>query len=128
MDTPDDRKYAKEHEWALVEPDGTVRVGITEFAQDELGDVVYVELPSIGDKVLLAQKMGEIESVKTVSDLYSPVTGVVLEVNGALLGTPELVNQEPYEKGWMVRVRAENAGELDGLLNAAQYDGLFGEH
>ena len=128
MDIPDDRKYAKEHEWALVEPDGTVRVGITEFAQDELGDVVYVELPSVGDKVLHAQKMGEIESVKTVSDLFSPVTGVVLEVNGALLGTPELVNQEPYEKGWMVRVRAENAGELDGMLNAAQYDELFGEH
>ena len=128
MDTPDDRKYSREHEWAQVEPDGTVRVGITAFAQDELGDVVYVELPSVGAEVHQSQQMGEVESVKTVSELYCPVSGEVLEVNGELLHSPELVNQEPYGKGWMVRVRVADAGELDSLLDAAQYQELTAEH
>jgi glycine cleavage system H protein len=124
MDLPNDRSYSKEHEWALPQPDGTVLVGITEFAQLELGDVVYVELPKAGAQVAQFKQMGEVESVKAVSELFSPLSGEVVEVNTALKDTPELVNESPYEKGWLVRVKPANPAELDALMDAAAYGAL----
>jgi glycine cleavage system H protein len=124
MDLPNDRSYSKEHEWALPQPDGTVLVGITEFAQHELGDVVYVELPKASAQVAQFKQMGEVESVKAVSELFSPLSGEVVEVNTALKDTPELVNESPYEKGWLVRVKPANPAELDALMDAAAYGAL----
>ena len=125
---PDDRKYTREHEWVVSE-DGsdTVLVGITHYAQDQLGDVVYVELPAVGDPVGYLAKMGEIESVKAVSDLFSPVSGAVAEVNGRLAQEPELVNNDPFGDGWMLRVSMSDAAELDQLLDAAAYDEYIGQ-
>jgi len=121
MPSPSDRRYTKEHEWVRVQNDlGTV--GITDYAQDQLGDIVYLDLPSPGAQVKQLEKLGEIESVKAVSDLYSPVSGEVVEVNQALIDRPELVNQSPYEEGWLVRVRLADPAEVDNLLTAAQYD------
>ena len=121
---PDDRKYTKEHEWVKVEDAqrSQALVGITEFAQDQLGDLVYFELPQAGASVQLMEKMGEVESVKAVSDLFSPVSGQVLEINTELLDHPELVNDDPYEKGWLMRVIMSRAAELDDLMSAADYD------
>jgi glycine cleavage system H protein len=124
MEVPKDRRYSKEHEWALVEQDGTVRVGISEFAQHELGDVVYVELPQVGGQVKQFQQMGEIESVKAVSELFSPVSGEVVEVNADVVKSPELVNTDPYGQGWLVRVKVADAGEVTSLLDATQYESL----
>lgn len=124
MPVPADRRYSKEHEWALVQDDGSVLIGITEFAQHELGDVVYVELPKVGDKVAQHTQMGEIESVKAVSELFSPVSGEVVEINGGVKSKPELVNENSYEQGWLVKVKPDNAAELDNLLSAADYDAL----
>ena len=126
---PDDRKYTQEHEWALLEPAdaGTVLVGITHYAQDQLGDVVYLELPEVGATVGYLAKMGEIESVKAVSDLYSPVSGAVTEVNARLAHEPELVNNDPFGEGWMLRVRITDPGELDGLMDAAAYGEYVGQ-
>ena len=121
MEVPADRRYSAEHEWALVEDDGTVRIGISEFAQHELGDVIYVELPKVGARVKQKDQMGEIESVKAVSDLFSPVTGEVVEVNAAVKDKPELVNEDPYNGGWLVKVKPDDAGELDGLMDSAAY-------
>lgn len=118
---PDDRKYTKEHEWALLDAAGVALVGITHYAQDQLGDVVYVELPAVGAAVAHLAKMGEIESVKAVSDLYSPVTGAVAEVNARLAREPELVNSDPFGDGWMLRVQINDPAELDSLLDAAAY-------
>ena len=125
---PDDRKYTREHEW-VVSQDGsdTVLVGITHYAQDQLGDVVYVELPGVGDPVGYLAKMGEIESVKAVSDLFSPVSGEVAEVNGRLAQEPELVNNDPFGDGWMLRVSMSDRAELDQLLDAAAYDEYIGQ-
>ena len=126
MASPTDRRYTKEHEWVCVEDDvGTV--GITDYAQDQLGDIVYVDLPSPGKEVKQLDKLGEIESVKAVSDLYSPVSGEVVEVNQELMDRPELVNQSPYEEGWLVRVRLSDPAEVDNLLTAEQYDELIAE-
>ena len=125
---PDDRKYTREHEWVVSEAGGgTALVGITHYAQDQLGDVVYVELPAVGDAVGHLAKMGEIESVKAVSDLYSPVSGEVAEVNGRLAQEPELVNNDPLGDGWMLRVNMSDPSELDGLLDAAAYDEYIGQ-
>lgn len=120
---PDDRRYTKEHEWALEE-DGRVRVGITHFAQDSLGDIVYVDIPGPGTEVSANQPFGEVESTKSVSDLYSPVTGVVVERNSALDEAPELVNQDPYGKGWMVLIEPTDRAEVDALLTAPDYQAL----
>lgn len=117
---PEQLKYTKEHEWLRVEGDAGV-VGITDFAQDQLGDVVYVELPAVGSRVEAGQIFGTVESVKTVSDLYSPVTGEVIEVNAALEDSPELVNSDPYGQGWMLKVRLADPGQVAGLLDAAGY-------
>jgi glycine cleavage system H protein len=124
MDIPANRRYSKDHEWALVESDGSVRVGITDFAQHELGDVVYVEVPAVGTRVSQGKQMGEIESVKAVSELFSPVTGQVTEINPQIKTNPELVNSSPYEGGWLVKVKADNAAELKNLLDAAAYGAL----
>jgi glycine cleavage system H protein len=126
MPSPTDRRYTKEHEWVRVEDDlGTV--GITDYAQDQLGDLVYVDLLSSGTQVKQLEKLGEIESVKAVSDLYSPVSGEVTEVNQAVNDRPELVNQSPYEEGWLVRLRLADPAELDSLLTAEQYDELIAQ-
>jgi glycine cleavage system H protein len=119
--TPDDRRYSKEHEWARVEG-GEVIVGISDFAQAQLGDVVYVELPRAGDQVKLMKVMGVIESVKAASDLYSPVTGEVVAVNEAAVGEPQAINDFPYDRGWLIRVRPDNLEELTSLLSAKDYD------
>ncbi len=124
MAAPEDRRYSKEHEWAQRQDDGSVVVGITEFAQGELGDVVYVELPKLGERVAQGVRMGEIESVKAVSELYSPVTGEVSAVNAELVSSPELVNESPYEGGWLIRVTPDDLSELGGLLDAAGYASL----
>ncbi len=124
MAIPDDRRYSKDHEWALVEDAGTVLVGISEFAQAELGDVVYVELPKVGAKVKQGGQIGEIESVKAVSDLISPVSGEIVEVNEGVKQNPELVNDSPYENGWLLRIKPDDPAELDSLLDAAQYGAL----
>ena len=126
MPSPTDRRYTKEHEWVRVENDlGTV--GITDYAQDQLGDLVYLDLPSSGTQVKQLDKLGEIESVKAVSDLYSPVSGEVVEVNQEVVDRPELVNQSPYEEGWLVRLRLADPAEVDGLLTAEQYDELIAQ-
>lgn len=124
---PADRRYSKEHEWALLGADGLVTVGITDHAAHELGDVVYVALPKVGDQVAQFQKFGEIESVKAVSDLFSPVTGEVVAVNEALTDAPELVNQSPFGDGWMIAVRPTDPGELGNLLDAAGYQAFLAE-
>ena len=117
---PEDLRYTKEHEWARKE-DGIVRVGITHYAQDALGDIVYVDLPSPGTEVSAGQPFGEVESTKSVSDIYSPLTGTINERNARLEESPDLVNHDCYGDGWMVTIEATNASELDGLLTAAQY-------
>lgn len=125
---PADRKYTKEHEWIKVEDAATNRalVGITEYAQDQLGDVVYFDLPKAGASVSAMQKMGEVESVKAVSDLFSPVSGQVIEINGDLIDHPELVNEDPFEKGWIMRVTMNDASEVDGLMSAEDYEAYIG--
>ncbi len=119
--TPDDRRYSAEHEWAKVEGD-EVLVGITDFAQAQLGDVVYVELPRVGDQVKQMKVMGVIESVKAASDLYSPVSGEVIAVNESAVSEPQRINDSPYEDGWLIRVRPDDAGELDNLMSADEYE------
>lgn len=120
---PQDLKYTEEHEWARVEGD-RLTVGITQYAQDALGDVVYVDLPATGTRVEAGQPFGEVESTKSVSDLYAPVTGTIVERNEALESSPELVNSDPYGDGWMVIIEAESAQAADGLLDAGAYDSL----
>ena len=117
---PEDRRYTVEHEWALIDGDEVV-VGITDFAQHELGDVVYVELPRVGARVTAGKELGVIESVKSASDLFSPVSGEITSVNPELADHPELVNDSPYDRGWMLRVRPDDLAELDSLLDAAGY-------
>ena len=122
MTYPDDRKYTKDHEWVRLSGD-TAEVGITDFAQQQLGDVVYVELPDVGARVTAGQSFGSIESVKAVSELYSPVTGEVVQVNGALKDKPETVNKDPHGS-WMVVLKLTNPGEAGALLDATQYQDL----
>jgi glycine cleavage system H protein len=117
---PTDRRYTVEHEWIKLDGDLAV-VGITSFAQDQLGDVVYVELPKVGDRVEAMKPFGVIESVKTASDLFAPVSGTVEEVNGQITDEPQLVNDAPYEAGWLIKVKPDNPSEIDNLLTADQY-------
>jgi len=126
MSIPQELKYSKEHEWVRVEGNKAY-VGITHFAQSELGDIVFVELPEVGDTVEADEPFGSVESVKTVSELYAPVSGKVLEVNESLADSPELVNESPYEKAWMIVVEMSNPAELDDLLDAAGYEKLISE-
>jgi len=120
MEFPKDVKYTEQHEWARREGD-RVRVGITDYAQDALGDVVYVDTPQVGAQVVAGEPFGEVESTKSVSDVYSPVSGVVVEVNAALSDSPALVNQEPYGQGWMIVVEPSDPAVLDQLLDADAY-------
>lgn len=126
MTFPENLRYTKDHEWIRIEGNvGTV--GITDYAQSELGDIVFVELPSVGKSVLQGQSFGTVEAVKAVSDLYAPVSGEVIEVNPALEKTPELINKEPYEGGWMIRIKISNASEVNNLLDAKKYRELVGK-
>jgi glycine cleavage system H protein len=121
---PADLRYTREHEWAKIEGD-RARIGITAFAQEQLGDVVFVELPKVGARVTAMQGFGVVESVKAVSDLFAPLSGEVVEVNGELAKKPETVNTDPYGQGWMIVVRHADAKELDGLMSAADYEKLI---
>jgi len=121
VDYPQDLRYTKQHEWARDEGEGRIRVGITDYAQDALGDVVYVDVPETGTEVTAGQPFGEVESTKSVSDVYAPVSGTVIERNAGLEDRPELVNGEPYGDGWMIAIQAEDTGVLDQLLDAAAY-------
>ncbi|QLD90879.1 glycine cleavage system protein GcvH [Natronomonas salina] len=121
FDVPEDCRYLESHEWARRDGDA-VRVGITDFAQDELGDVVFVELPEVGDSVEREAEFGVVESIKAVSDLYAPVSGEVTAVNEALFDEPELVNEDPFGDGWMIDVELDDEGELDDLLSPAEYE------
>lgn len=122
--TPDDLKYTAEHEWVRTPGDaaGSVRVGITDFAQDALGDIVYVSLPEVGETVQAGAAIGELESTKSVSDVYCPVAGEIVARNEALEATPELVNSDPYGEGWLFEVVPSDASHVDGLLDAAAYE------
>ncbi|MFN0150235.1 MAG: glycine cleavage system protein GcvH [bacterium] len=125
--TPEDRKYTKEHEWIKV--DGKVGViGITQFAQGELGDIVFLDLPRVGTKAEREKPFGSVEAVKTVSDLYAPVSGTIVAVNDALVSEPDLVNKDPYGKGWMVKIEMTDAAEANSLLSAQDYQQLIGVH
>lgn len=123
---PENLKYAKTHEWSKLEADNVVRVGITDFAQEELGDLVYVELPEVGKQFNAGEQCAVVESVKTASDLYSPVTGTVVAVNEAITDSPEQVNDEPYET-WLFCVKADNVAELDDLMDAVAYQEMVEE-
>ena len=118
---PDDLKYTKEHEWLAVE--GTIgTVGVTHYAQEELGDIVYVELPKAGTPVVAGEEFGTVESVKAVSDIYAPVSGEVTEVNSALAETPETINKDPHGKAWLIKLKLANSSELAKLMNASAYE------
>jgi glycine cleavage system H protein len=121
---PTELHYTKDHEWVRVEGDEAT-IGITAYAAEQLGDIVFVELPDIGRSLAAAAAFGVVESVKAVSDLFAPVGGEVVETNAALASDPELVNSDPFGKGWMIRVRMSDVGALDGLLDAAAYDALI---
>ncbi|MFB6123772.1 MAG: glycine cleavage system protein GcvH [Haloferacaceae archaeon] len=121
FEVPDDYRYAESHEW-VAETDDGYRVGITDFAQDELGDIVFVELPDEGDDLAAGDEFGVVESIKAVSDLYAPVSGTVTAVNEALFDAPELVNDDPYGEGWMLELTDVDAADLDGLLDADAYE------
>jgi glycine cleavage system H protein len=125
MSVPAELRYSREHEWVRVDGD-VARIGITDFAQESLGDVVFVQLPDVGLDVIAGASASEIESTKSVSDVYVPVSGVVRAVNEALVGAPELVNQDPYGEGWILEIVLSDPTELDGLLDAAAYTELIG--
>lgn len=126
MSLPNELRYSKEHEWVKVEGE-KVRIGITDFAQSELGDIVFVELPEVGDEISLDQPFGSVESVKTVSELYAPVSGKVVEINEELNDSPEFVNESPYEKAWMITVELSDNSEVENLMTAEQYEAMIKE-
>ncbi|MBY0159097.1 glycine cleavage system protein GcvH [Cytobacillus oceanisediminis] len=126
MSTPKELRYSEEHEWVKTE-DGKVRIGITHFAQSELGDIVFVELPEVGDELNANEPFGSVESVKTVSELYAPLSGKVVEVNEDLNDNPEFVNESPYEKAWMVVVEPSDLSEVESLMTAEQYEEMTNE-
>jgi glycine cleavage system H protein len=121
MAAPSDRKYTKTHEWVQVDGD-TVLLGITDVAQNELGDITYLELPEAGDAMTSGEPFGVVESVKAASDVYSPIDGEVIERNEEAIESPELINQSPYEKAWLVKVKVSDPAQIDALLNSAEYD------
>jgi glycine cleavage system H protein len=123
---PPDLKYTKEHEWAKIEGD-RARVGITAYAQEQLGDVVFVELPKVGATVTQHKGFGVVESVKAVSDLFAPLSGTVVEINGDLVNAPDLVNRDPYGRGWMIVIALRNAAEVAELLSSEQYEALVAQ-
>lgn len=125
MNIPEGLHYSKDHEWIRLEGE-TATVGITEFAQSELGDIVFVEIDTLGDTIESAEVFGTIEAVKTVSDLFMPVSGEIIEVNAKLEDDPELVNSDPYGDGWLVKIKVSDASELESLMNAAEYKDTIG--
>jgi glycine cleavage system H protein len=125
MNFPDNLLYTKDHEWVRIEGD-TAIIGITEFAQSELGDIVFVEVDTVGETIEAEQVFGSVEAVKTVSDLYMPVAGEITEFNNILDGSPETVNSDPYGDGWMIKVKMSSPGDTSGLLSAADYKALIG--
>ena len=125
MSIPADLRYSKDHEWARVDGSGQVRVGITDYAQDALGDVVFVDLPEVGSRVELGASVSEVESTKSVSDIYAPVSGTVVEVNADLADAPERLNEDPYGEGWICIIEADDASQLDKLFDAAGYRALI---
>ena len=122
---PSNLRYTKDHEWVKVESDGTVTVGITDYAQAALGDVTFIDLPKVGKQLESTDVFGTVESVKAASDLYSPVSGEVIAINSSLNDTPDLVNREPYEKAWMIKMKLKSAAELDKLLDSSSYQSLL---
>lgn len=126
MSFPEDLRYTREHEWARLKGDRVV-IGITQFAQDQLGDIVYVELPGVGDPVKKGESFGVVESTKAVSELFSPVTGKVVEVNDPLSDAPETINEDPYEEGWLIQVELADPKEYEGLMDAAAYQAFVEE-
>ncbi|MCK6258378.1 glycine cleavage system protein GcvH [Fictibacillus sp. KIGAM418] len=127
MNFPKELRYSEEHEWVKVEDGNKVRIGITDFAQDELGDIVFVELPEVGDEIKADEPFGSVESVKTVSELYAPISGKVVEINEDLDDSPELVNESAYEKAWMIVVEASDLSETENLMSAEQYEEMTKE-
>jgi len=125
MNIPENLRYTKDHEWISLEGD-IATIGITDFAQSELGDIVYVEIETVGKKLQSVSVFGTVEAVKTVSDLFLPVSGTILEVNPALNGSPELVNSDPYGEGWMVKMKVDHASDVDALLDKAGYSKVVG--
>lgn len=127
--TPDDLKYTAEHEWARTVADGkAIRIGITDYAQEALGDIVFVSLPAVGTTVTAGQPLGEVESTKSVSDIYAPVTGTVSSRNESLDSQPELVNSDPYGEGWLIEIEIADNSALESLLDAAAYQGMLDAH
>jgi glycine cleavage system H protein len=124
--TPEDLTYTKDHEWVRVKGEEAT-VGITDHAQQQLGDVVYVELPKVGDKFETSEPFGSVESVKAVSEIYMPLSGAVVEINDALNDSPELVNEDPYGDGWMIRIKIENLSQVDALLTSIEYEDYIKE-
>lgn len=126
MNVPKNLRYTKDHEWAKT--DGSlITVGITEFAQDSLGDVVFVELPKVGTTIEKGKQFGVVESVKAVSDLFAPISGTVTEINATIIEQPELINKDPYEKAWMIKVQPKDMGELEKLMNSSDYAAMLKE-
>jgi glycine cleavage system H protein len=123
--TTADLKFSEEHEWVRTESDEVVVIGISQYAADELGDVVFVELPDVDSSVAQFGKFGEIESVKAVSDLFSPVSGTVVDTNGGVVDSPELVNESPYESGWLMKVAISDAAEIDKLMSSDEYEAFL---
>jgi glycine cleavage system H protein len=126
MQVPEELRYTKDHEWVRVEGD-IASVGITDYAQSQLGDIVYVELPQVGDKLTASAPFGTVEAVKAVSDIISPISGEVTEVNDDIASTPEKIKESPYGDGWLIKVKMSDAGEVEALLKAADYKGMIGE-
>ena len=124
MNVPDDLRYSKDHEWARLE-DGRVRIGITDYAQDALGDVVFVQIPEVGARVAAGDSFSEVESTKSVSDIYAPISGTIAEVNQELADAPQRVNEDPYGEGWLVVITADDATQFEQLLDAAAYRALI---
>jgi len=124
---PREYKYTKDHEWLCPEPGGNARIGITDYAQSQLGDVVYLDLPAPGKQIEQSRKMGEIESVKAVSDLFAPASGKVIEINQNVINDPSLVNKDPCGEGWLVKIRLTKPAELDALMTSDDYDRLLGQ-
>ncbi|MFC4323549.1 glycine cleavage system protein GcvH [Litchfieldia salsa] len=126
MNTPKELRYSEEHEWVKVEGN-KVRIGITDFAQSELGDIVFVELPEVGDEIKADEPFGSVESVKTVSELYAPISGKIVEINENLDDSPEFVNESPYEKAWMVVIEPSDESQIEKLMTAEQYEEMINE-
>jgi glycine cleavage system H protein len=128
MEFPDNLNYTKEHEWIRKEDDGSITIGVTDYAQDQLGDIVFVELPQVNDEIVSRESpFAVVESVKAVSDIYAPLTGTVVEVNDELPNSPEVVNEDPYGDGWMVRMKPTEADEFGELMSADEYEQLINE-